>query len=164
MKKICVCILIMLAISSEALASLHNYDTISPINLTIDSFEQMSPESRELFTRALHHFARVSTNPEEFTFTNDLVLRKMSEDIQPMQNPWSEHNMLGNFGGIPISPSNLHDPEPQDTRWLHSFTIANENETPLTRQSILPMELAPTIISSPFYLDSRFGAFIANPN
>jgi len=48
----------MLAISSEALASIHNYDTISPINLTISTFNHMQGSIFEdLFTEAIHHFA-----------------------------------------------------------------------------------------------------------
>jgi len=47
----------MLAISSEAFATLHNYDTISPINLTISTFEHMDDATKTRFTEALRHFA-----------------------------------------------------------------------------------------------------------
>ena len=56
MKKICVCVLILLAICSKALA-LPVYNTITPINLTINSFERMDDVTKTRFTEALRHFA-----------------------------------------------------------------------------------------------------------
>jgi len=58
MKKICVCILVLLAISSEAFATDHIYDTISPINLTIGTFNRMQGTEYEArFVEAIRHFA-----------------------------------------------------------------------------------------------------------
>ena len=64
MKKICVCALLIWAVCSIQFTAFANtpgiteYDTISPINLTISSFERMyDTDSQVLFENALRHFA-----------------------------------------------------------------------------------------------------------
>jgi len=57
MKKICICVIILLAICSKALA-IPVYNTITPINLTISTFNHMQGSIFEdFFTEAIHHFA-----------------------------------------------------------------------------------------------------------
>jgi len=58
MKKIFICVLILLATrSSEAFFPIPRYNTITPINLTIGTFEIMDDNSRTRFTEAIRHFA-----------------------------------------------------------------------------------------------------------
>ena len=62
MRKICTCVLILLIMCSKASAAtpkdLPEYDTISPINLTISSFVRMDDATtRARFTEAMRHFA-----------------------------------------------------------------------------------------------------------
>ena len=58
MKKVCVCVFIIWATCSKVFAEIPVYDTISPINLTINSFERMKGTASEaLFTEALRHYA-----------------------------------------------------------------------------------------------------------
>jgi len=63
MKKICVCVLILLATCSNAFAAvqifprIQVYDKISPINLTISTFEPMDYTTKTKFTEAMRHFA-----------------------------------------------------------------------------------------------------------
>jgi len=58
MKKICVCILVLLAISYDAFADIHSYETISPINLTIGTFNYIQgTENEARFVEAIRHFA-----------------------------------------------------------------------------------------------------------
>jgi len=56
MKKICTCALVLLIMCSKVFAAIPEYDTISPINLTIYSFEDMGV-MRTRFTEAMRHFA-----------------------------------------------------------------------------------------------------------
>jgi len=57
MKKFCISILVLLAMCSKSFASIPTYNTITPINLTINSFEHMTPARKALFTEAMRHFA-----------------------------------------------------------------------------------------------------------
>jgi len=57
MRKICVCVLVLLTICSKVFAAIPEYDTISPINLTILSSEVMDNDTKTRFTEAMRHFA-----------------------------------------------------------------------------------------------------------
>jgi len=58
MKKICACVLILLMTCSKAFAAIPEYDTISPINLTIGTFNYIQgTENEASFVEAIRHFA-----------------------------------------------------------------------------------------------------------